>query len=301
MEVLRLPPYPISTTWDVPLPNTGYDLYIEDLIDHSVETQSVTSNASSQITYDVVQAKAVFDRKFLFRILDTDGGIVLDSNLDVLRPYIDYRMLGTTASEIEEYKTLELVARSLIDAVITDGFYNNKHIVEVNGSGADYMPIWEDANRVLKVYQDNQLIFDVDTPETNEYDYLITLDNSSIIRVENGKYDRRQAAPLELPLGGGDLLYLTDGGVAFPRSCDYIFVLDIGYRAVPPDVEYATKLLIEDLKCGKLDYFKRHVKAYNTDQFKIQFNSQMLDGTGNMIVDKILSKYVKTITKIGMV
>lgn len=301
MEILRLPPYPISTTWDVPSPNTAYNLYIEDLIDHSVETQSVTSSASSQITYDVVQSKAIFDRKFLFRILDTSGGIVLDSNLDVLRPYIDYRTLGTTASEIQEYKILELVARSLIDAVITDGFYNNKHIVEVNGSGADYMPIWEDANKVLKVYENNELIFDVDTPEDNEYTYLITLDNSSIIRVENGKYNRSQAAPLELPLGGGDLIFLTDGSVAFPKLNDYIFVLDIGYKAVPPDVEYATKLLIEDLKCGKLDYFKRHVKSYDTDQFKIQFTSQMLDGTGNMIVDKILSKYTKTITKIGMV
>ena len=216
MEVLRLPPYPLMTTWDVPDANTAYDLYIEDLIDHSVETQAVTSNASSQITYEITQAKAIFDRKFLFRILDTDGGIVLDSNLDVLRPYIDYRTLGTTASEIEEYKMLELVARSLIDAVVTDGFYNNKHIVEVNGSGADYMPIWEDLNRVLKVYRDNVLIYDVDTPEDNEYEYRVTLDNSSIIRVENDKYNRFQAAPLSLPLAGGDIAHLVGDAVAFP-------------------------------------------------------------------------------------
>ena len=289
------------TTWDVPDANTAYDLYIEDLIDHSVETQAVTSNASSQITYEITQAKAIFDRKFLFRILDTDGGIVLDSNLDVLRPYIDYRTLGTTASEIEEYKMLELVARSLIDAVVTDGFYNNKHIVEVNGSGADYMPIWEDLNRVLKVYRDNVLIYDVDTPEDNEYEYRVTLDNSSIIRVENDKYNRFQAAPLSLPLAGGDIAHLVGDAVAFPDYADFLFVLDIGYRVVPPDVEYATKLLIEDLKCGKLDYFKRHVSSYGTDQFKIQFSKQSLEGTGNMIVDKILSKYARTITKIGMI
>ena len=301
MEVLRLPPYPLTTTWDVPDANTAYDLYIEDLIDHSVETQAVTSNASSQITYEITQAKAIFDRKFLFRILDTDGGIVLDSNLDVLRPYIDYRTLGTTASEIEEYRMLELVARSLIDAVVTDGFYNNKHIVEVNGSGADYMPIWEDLNRVLKVYRDNQLIYDVDTPEDNEYEYRVTLDNSSIIRVENDKYNRFQAAPLSLPLAGGDIAHLVGDAVAFPNYADFLFVLDIGYRAVPPDVEYATKLLIEDLKCGKLDYFKRHISSYGTDQFKIQFSKQSLEGTGNMIVDKILSKYARTITKIGMI
>ena len=48
----------------------------------------------------------------------------------------------------------------------------------------------------------------------------------------------------------------------------------------------ATKLLIEDIKCGKLDYFKRYVTAYNTDQFRIQFDKSVLNGTGNIIVEQ---------------
>lgn len=303
MEVLRLPPYPIVTKWDVPSPNTAYKLYIEDLVDHSVELLDVTSNSSSQITYNIVQSKAQFDRKFLFRILNTSGGIVLDSNLDVLRPYIDYRILGTTASEIEEYKILEMVARGLIDSVVTDGFYNEKHIVEIVGNGADYMPIWEDLNKVLKVYRDNVLIYDVDAEneEDNEATYAVTLDNSAIIRVEDGEYDRLQGAPLEFPGAIGDLGYTGGFSVVFPKTCDFLFVLDIGYKAVPADIEYATKLLIEDLKCGKLDYFKRYITNYSTDQYRVQFDKTILDGTGNMIVDKILSKYAKNITKIGMI
>jgi len=303
MEVLRLPPYPIDTKWDVPAPNTQYKLYIEDLIDHSVEELTVTSDSNSQITYTIQQAKAQFDRKFLFRILSMSGQIILDSNLDVLRPYIDYRMLGTTASEIQEYKMLELVARGLIDSVVTDGFYNEKHIVEINGSGADYMPIWEDANKVLRIYRDNVLIYDVDAedPTTNEAQYTITLDNSSVVRIEEQPYNRMQSAPLEVPAAYGDLGHVGYRGVAFPKGSDFLFVLDIGYKAVPPDIEYATKLLIEDLKCGKLDYFKRYITSYNTDQYRVQFDKTILDGTGNMIVDKILSKYAKNITKIGMI
>ena len=69
MEVLRLPPYPIETKWDVPLPNTAYTLYIEDLVDHSIETQDVTSDSYSQVTYLITQDKAQFDRIFLFRVL----------------------------------------------------------------------------------------------------------------------------------------------------------------------------------------------------------------------------------------
>lgn len=303
MEVLRLPPYPIDTKWDVPAPNTQYKLYIEDLIDHSVENLTVTSDANSQITYTILQSKAQFDRKFLFRILSMSGTIILDSNLDVLRPYIDYRMLGTTASEIEEYKMLELVARGLIDSVVTDGFYNEKHIVEVNGSGSDYQPIWEDLNRVLKVYKNNVLVYDIDAedPATNQEQYIVTLDNSAIVRIEEAPYDRQQSAPLETPRAVGNIGYIGSYPSAFPKGTDFLFVLDIGYKAVPPDIEYATKLLIDDLKCGKLEYYKRYVTSYNTDQYRIQFDKTVLDGTGNMIVDKILSKYAKNVTKIGMI
>jgi hypothetical protein len=302
MEVLRLPPYPLVTKWDVPLPSTDYVLYIEDLIDHSVETIDVTSDANSQITYEIPQSKAQFDRIFLFRILDTSGGIVVDSNLDILRPYIDYRTLGTTASEIQEYKMLELVARSLIDSMTPDGFYNNKHIIETNGSGSDYFPVLEDVNKVLKVYRDNELIYDIDAedPSTNEAVYTITLDNSAIIRVENGAYDRAQSAPLRLPMAVGDLGAVGSGGVAFPMHCDFLFVLDVGYKAVPPDVEYATRLLIEDLKCGKLDYYKRFITNYSTDQYRIQFDKSVFNGTGNLIVDKIIENYVTDIHKFGV-
>jgi len=303
MEVLRLPPYPIDTKWDVPSPNTDYLLYIEDLIDHSVENLAVTSDSNSQVTYTIPQSKAQFDRRFLFRILSMSGSIIFDSNLDVFRPYIDYRTLGTTASEIQEYKMLELVARGLIDAVITDGFYNEKHIVEINGSGADYMPIWEDLNKVLKVYRDNVLIYDVDAedPSTNEATYIVTLDNSSVIRVEEQPYNRLQSAPLEIPGGYGDLGYIGHQGVAFPKGADFLFVLDIGYKAVPPDIEYATKLLIDDLKCGRLDYYKRYTTLYTTDQFRTQFDKLSFNGTGNMLVDKILDKYSKTISKVGLI
>jgi len=303
MEVLRLPPYPIETKWDVPSPSTTYNLYIEDLIDHSVENITVTSDSNSQITYSIPQSKAQFDRTFLFRILTQSGSIVLDSNLDVLRPYIDYRTLGTTASEIQEYKMLELVARGIIDSVVIDGFYNNKHIVEANGSGSDYFPVWEDLNRVLKVYRNNRLVYDIDAedPSQNESTYTVTLDNSSIIRIENEEYNRSQSEPLNLPIATGDLGYVGYGGVAFPKYDDFIFVLDIGYKAVPPNIEYATKLLIEDLKCNKLDYYSRYISSYDTEQFKIEFDKSVFNGTGNMIVDKILSNYIKDITKIGMI
>ncbi|NDB61874.1 hypothetical protein EB001_26050, partial [bacterium] len=272
MEVMRTPPYPIVTKWDVPSPNTDYSIYIEDLVDHSFENVPVTSDSNSQITYTIPRSKAQFDRIFLFRVTDEEDEIVIDSNLDILRPYIDYRMLATTASEEVEYKMYELTARSIIDSIINDGFYNNKHIIQTVGLGTDYFPIWEDVNRVLKVYENNVLVYDVDTPETNEYTYVITLDNSAIQRVETDKVNRSESIPLIIPRGGGDIAAYGGKGVVFPKGFDYTFIVDSGYKAVPPQIELATKLLIEDIKCGKMDYFKRYVTAYNTDQFRIQFD-----------------------------
>jgi len=301
MEVMRTPPYPIVTKWDVPSPNTNYSIYIEDLVDHSFENVPVTSDSNSQITYTIPRSKAQFDRIFLFRVTDEEDEIVIDSNLDILRPYIDYRMLATTASEEVEYKMYELTARSIIDSIIIDGFYNNKHIIQTVGLGTDYFPIWEDVNRVLKVYENNVLVYDVDTPETNEYTYVITLDNSAIQRVETDKVNRSESIPLIIPRGGGDIAAYGGKGVVFPKGFDYTFIVDSGYKAVPPQIELATKLLIEDIKCGKMDYFKRYVTAYNTDQFRIQFDKSVLNGTGNIIVDKILEPYAKNITKVGIV
>jgi len=302
MEVMRVPPYPIVTTWELPIQNYTYIQYVEDLVDHSVMETEVQSDANGIVEYVLQLEKIQFDRKFLIRFYDTEHEHILyESNLDVIRPYVNANKLGTTASEITEYRMLELVSRSIIDTIIPNGFYNYKKIIQAVGQGSDYFPLWYDTNKVLKVYENNVLVYDVDTPELNEYDYLITLDNSAIQRVISGVYNRSEQAVPNLPVGRGDLGYYGYKSIAFPQGYDYTFVVSTGYLTIPSDVEYATKTLMEDIKCGKLDYYKRYVTSYNTDQFKIQFDKSVLNGTGNMLVDKILDKYSNTILKPGII
>ena len=302
MEVMRVPPYPLTTKWTLPIPNYEYIVYVEDLVDHSVEETNISSDANGILTYELPLAKVQYDRKFFIKFYDTEHIHTLyESNLDIIRPYVNPEELGTTASEIAEYKMLELVARSMIDTLINDGFYNHKQVIQAVGQGTDYFPLWVDTYKVLKVYENNVLVYDFETPESNTYNYIVTLDNTAIQRVVNEQFNRKEQAPPNLPSARGDLGYYGYETVAFPNGYDYTLVIDTGYKAVPPDVEYATKLLIEDLKCGKLDYYKRYVTSYNTDQFRIQFDKSMFDGTGNFIVDKILDKYSNTITKPGII
>lgn len=306
MEILRVPPYPITTTWNLPDANYDYIVYVEDLVDHSIEESTITSDSNGKLEYILPLSKVQFDRQFLIRFYDVDHEhIIYESNLDVIRPYTNPADLGTTASEIAEYKKWELIARSIIDSYTGIGFYNHKSILQVNGSGADYLPVWRDANRVLKVYENDVLVFDIDAedPSTNSYVYKVTLDNSAIYRVEADSVNRSSSAPITLPgfPGEGDLPWITrDLRGAFPSNYNYLFVLDEGFRAIPPDIQYAAEMLIDDLKCGKLDYYQRYVTSYNTDQFRLQFDKKMLEGTGNVIVDKILDKYMKSITKVGV-
>ena len=299
MEVLRYPPYPIITTWDVPSANTQYKVFLEDLVDHSTTITLVTSNAQSQVTFNISQSEAEYDREFLIRIRDLSNNIVVESNLDVTRPYIDYRTLGTTATEIAEYKNHELIARAIIDSIVDKGFYNKKEIFEGVGNGADYYPLFRKVNKVLKIYRNNVLVYD-SAITTNEKTYSVTLDHSAVVKDLEGQYNRLNSGSIYLFSGSDDFGPATYVVGEFARGDDFVFVLDAGYKTVPADVEQATKMLIEDLKCGRLDYYKRYVTSYNTDQFKIQVDKRSLDGTGNILVDKILSKYIGNINRPGV-
>lgn len=301
MEVLRLPPYPLTTTWNLPDADYPYIVYVEDLIDHSIQETTITSDASGVLTYEIPLAQVQYDRNFLIRFYDADHEhTIYEENLDIVRPYANPNELGTTAAEVAEAKIQEMIARSIINTYIGDDFHNHKLVVQAAGQGTDYFSMWHPANRVLKVYENNVLVYDVDNATDYPNEFKITLDSTAIIRTELGAVNRAEQAFLELPLAGGDLLHGSSKGVVFPKGFDYIFILDVGYRTVPPDVEYATKLLINDIKCGKLDYYQRYATAYSTDQFRIQFDKAMISGTGNMLVDRILDKYVTTIVKPGI-
>ncbi len=301
MEILRVPPYPIATTWNLPDANYDYIVYVEDLVDHSIETSTITSDSNGKVVYTLPISKVQFDRSFLIRFYDAEQEhIIYESNLDIIRPYADPNILGTTASEIADYKKWELIARSLIDTYTGLGFYNHKSILQVQGNGLDYMPVWRDANRVLKVYENNVLIYDIDTPDTNVFDYKVTLDNSAIVKVFTGQTEIISTQRPQLPISRGDYIYDSRNYGTFVKGADYLFVLDEGFRAIPPDIERAAVMLIDDLKCGRLDYYQKYVTNYNTDQYRIQFDKKMLEGTGNLIVDKILDKYMKSITKVGV-
>jgi hypothetical protein len=307
MEILRVPPYEtIAVNFVVPAGYSDVDIYarVTDMADLSVEDLEFLDSSTGDDIEIFLPGR--YDNNYRVEIFKIVSGIEIaihEEFYELIRPYVDPNTLGTTASEIAEYKVLELVARSMIDTFCPEGFYNKKITVVGTGNGSDYFSLWERVYRVFKVYENNVLVYDRSNPDLSEYQYAITPDKTAIqrIRADVLELNRYESTAQNLPVASGDLGYYGYEGISFPSGYDYTFVVDHGYLNVPEDVEYAAKLLIEDLKCGKLDYYKRYVTAYNTDQFRIQFDKAMLGGTGNFLVDKILDKYVKTIVKPGII
>ena len=327
MQILRLPPYPLSITYTVPDASADYILVIENVAELTEIEESVTSNASKKITYSLTGDFVKYDKSYALTIYE-DGGssgetlvrgdIVVEDNLEIMRPYVDPTPLATsgTATDIALYQGYENLARAIIDAAV-GGFYYDRTYLEVVGQGNDYLPLWKKTHKILKVYENSQLVYDVDDaegPELIDYTFVITKDKTAITKdplESTDSINRAERRYARIPLGFSDSISMFDTedsghtqtvvpGVAFPEGADYILLAETGYKVVPYDIQDATLMLIDDIKCGRLDYYKRYVKNYSTDQFKIEYGKGFTEGTGNILVDKILDKYKETIIRPGV-
>ena len=324
MQILRLPPYPLSVTYTVPDANSYYVLVIDNISEQITDEFSVVSDANSKITYSLDGDFVKYDKSYSLTIYEdasessadlVRGDIVVEDNLDIVRPYVNPATLGTTATEIAEYTLHENLARTIIDSV-TGGFYYNRSYLETVGQGTDYISLWKKTDKILKAYENTVLVYDVSlaTPAIYDYTYFITKDKTAISKdpvVEVDEINRAERKPSRMPLAMSDSYNIFDTedsghvqtvspGVAFAEGTDYIFLLETGYKVVPYDIQDAALMLIDDIKCGRLDYYKRYVKNYKTDQFEIEYDKRLIDGTGNILVDKILAKYVTKISSPGI-
>jgi hypothetical protein len=291
MEILRVPSYTTDAVITVSSASTSYNYTVTDMADQSVTTGTATSSSASKVT---ISLPSQYDNSYIVNVDSTDNYV------DVVRPYVDPTTKGETATEVADYTKYESIARSIIDSVIIEGFYYKKQMIETTGLGADYIPLWVNAKKVLKLYENNVLLFDAADTESYSTSYTITQDNTAIVEVYEGNINRLESAQLIMPTSGSDIIDIKYVYRGFPRTFDYSVLLAVGYPNVPTDIVRAAELLIDDIACGKLDYVERYMKSYQTDQFKIGFDNRVFEGTGNFVVDKILSNYAKSITKLGV-
>jgi len=297
MEILRVSPYAeISVDFLVPAGITSSTITanVTDMADLSVSTLTFLNKSSGNIL--AISLPGNYDSSYRVEIIKNLGvvgeAILQDETYEIVRPYVDPSTKATTASDIATYTANEEIARAIIDSIVKEGFYYKKKVLHFEGSGSDFLPIWDNVKKVLSVHENNVLVED--------RQYEVSSDKTAIIEKSTDNINRAESAPLVLPAAASDSLHPQFIYRGFGRGWDYLVTVEYGYTTVPSDIIRATEMLVHDIECGKLDYYKRFISSYNTDQFRIQFDKGLFEGTGNIIVDKILSKYAKSITKLGV-
>lgn len=291
MEILRVAPYQIEAVLEVSAPSVAYDYTVLDMADNSISLGIALSDLNSKVS---IELPSIYDNQYTISI-DGEEYVV-----DVVRPYVDSTTKGSTASEVNDYKKHEELARAIIDSVIRDGFYYKKKVYETTGLGADILPVWQGIKKLDQLYENNVLIFDSSHPEDFSMQYGVTRNGMGVHETYEEAINRSESAPLVFPAAASDLMDTNFSYRGFPKGFDYVIVGQFGYKKIPSDIVKAAELLIDDIACGKLDYYKRYISDYNTDQFKIKFDSGVFAGTGNILVDKILSKYQKPVGSLGV-
>lgn len=297
MEILRVSPYaevPVNFIIPAGIESADITVTITDMADLSVLTLTFSDSSSEEVIEISLPGK--YDSSYRVEIVSdigtSDELILQDETYEIVRPYVDPSKKASTLSDITAYAANEEIARAIIDSIVADGFYYKKKVLNFTGTGSDYLPIWDDVKKVLSVYENNKLVQD--------RQYEVTSDKTAIVEKSTDNINRAESAPLVLPAASSDSLDPQFIYRGFGKTWDYRITVEHGYTAVPSDIVRATEILVHDLECGKLDYYKRFISSYNTDQYRIQFDKGLFEGTGNIIVDKILSKYRKSITSIGV-
>lgn len=331
MNILRLPPYAGSFAEYEVLEEDTYSIYVrshdsDELLASYTETVSYGEDTITipwvitELDEDDNEVVLVdfrkYDEYYYLEIHDSSSEIIVQDTLTVERPYVDPASLVTEGYSLAQATKDEMIARAIIDSA-TDGFYLKSNWMETTGEGTDYVPLWEKTYKILEAYENDVLVFDSNREGSGalgDWDYLITKDKSAITKAlvnYSGEYNRLEsnANPTFIAVSDSIGIFETDDsantftfrpGASFPLRADYRFLLEQGYKIVPSDIKEATLMLIDDLKCGKLDYYKRYITSYSTDQFRIQMDKSVIDGTGNILVDKILNKYVNNVKKMRM-
>ena len=289
MEALRINGQTPSVTFTGLLPSSEYTLTYTDLSTQEEYTSTQQSNASGEVSFVLNSYYDNYDGVLdatLFNYLDEVENV---AGIEVVRPYTNITTLATELDKTyAQARDTERTARFIIDSESAKPFGFVRKEKEFIGNGSDYLVIDEKIHKLYKVYENGNLLYD-STQENNLVTYTISKDKTSIIPVYI------EANKTEYPQVWRDR-YLSR---AFADGYDYVVEADFGYKVIPQDIQEATKLLCSDISSGNMQYINNYIESFDNADFKIKFAKNFANGTGNLIVDKILSKYKNSI-KIGV-
>lgn len=293
MELLRKPPFPLTLEYsDLPI-STSVVATFASTRNTFIEDVEATTDGAGDVSFELTERFSRYDGEYSLIVYegtsDSKGDIVLMDTVRVVRPYIDAEALAPVGKE-EEYIRLERTARIMIDNIV-GGFYYTLAQHDLIGTGSDMLVVGERMNKLLRVTENNVLLYDIDS-EDNAATYTLNTDKTAVILFQDDEANIYQSKPV-LPVGASSDSYDNPlyRSVVFPNGYDYTVQVEAGWPMVPQDIKEATTILLEDMACGNPNYWAKYVREYETKDYRVDFHRPSFAGTGNVIVDQILARY----------
>lgn len=285
MEVLRINGSIPTVSFSDLVPSGVYTIEYSDLLTDETFSASASANGSGDITFTLDDKYISYDGNLEARVLDTYDEEVIVTNIDVLRPYCDIYSLATELNKtVAQIKEMERIARYIVDSETFGGFKFVRKEKEVVGMGSDYLVIDEKIYKLYKLYENLELVYDVNA-ETNDQEFEISKDKTSIIltQTETNRVNYNRVWRDR---------YLD---VDFADGFEYLVDADFGWKVIPQDIQEATRLLVGDISSDNMRYVNKYIESFDNDDFKIKFAKNFNASTGNLVVDRILQKYKNNI------
>jgi hypothetical protein len=193
----------------------------------------------------------------------------------VVTPYVDIDSLYELPYTDQEVRMAEKYARNQINTFTGQKFGKHKSWVKAQGNGTDTLILPERIISPTHIYENEVLVW-----EEGETDNSIELLEFALKIL-----DRED--PIESMTTGT----LYRGG-RFVEGYTYEVMGDFGYTHVPDDILYCGNMLVDDYFCKDKAWRTKYAQKINSGDFSVDLNSRVFSGTGNSIVDAILSDYM---------
>jgi hypothetical protein len=284
MEVLRINgSIPVASFSDL-VPNGQYTIDYSDLLTDESFSASATADISGDISFVLNSKYISYDGNLEATVYDQYDDEVIVTNIDVLRPYCDIYSLATALGKtVSQIKEMERIARYIIDS---ETFVRKEK--EVVGLGSDYLVIDEKIHKLHKLYENLELVYDVEAA-VHDQEFEISKDKTSVIltQTETNRVNYNRVWRDR---------YLD---VDFADGFEYLVDADFGWKVIPQDIKEATELLVSDISSDNMKYLNKYIESFDNADFKIKFAKNFNASTGNLVVDRILTKYKNNI-RIGV-
>ena len=178
---------------------------------------------------------------------------------------------------------LERKIRYMINSYIGDDIKFEYKTVGVYGQNTDLLHLGQRIHSFDKITCDDYVVYD--STEEPVFDIL-----GSTLAIAPSKHAIKVVAE------GVNITEWVDQNPLqnpsyFGKDSAYLIRGEYGWKTVPEDIKIAVYELINDFMCNDSVYRNKGLKSINNDSFNIQFADGMLNGTGNLYVDALLSQY----------